>query len=93
MVAEVIGRLRDIRRVGSAALDLCSMACGRVDVYAELGLAPWDMAAGTLIAREAGAVVADLHGGPPSDRAVVGAPPALFGPLRDLLVEAGADEA
>ena len=63
VLAGVIGHVRDIRRVGSAALDLCSVACGRVDAYYELGLAPWDLAAGALIAREAGAVVQNLHGG------------------------------
>src|SRR4029079_3492188 len=71
LLAGISGHVADIRRVGSAALDLCSVACGRVDAYVELGLAPWDMAAGTLIAREAGAVVQTLHGRAPSGRAVV----------------------
>jgi myo-inositol-1(or 4)-monophosphatase len=93
VVAGVLGHVRDIRRVGSAALDLCSVACGRVDVYAELGLAPWDMAAGTLIAREAGAVVQNLHGGAPSGLSVVAAPPALLAPLVEALLAAGADRA
>jgi myo-inositol-1(or 4)-monophosphatase len=52
-----IASVRDIRRGGSAALDLCSVAAGRVDVYAERGLNPWDHAAGALIAAEAGATV------------------------------------
>ena len=47
--------VRDIRRGGAAAVDLCSVACGRVDAYWERGLGPWDLAAGSLIAREAGA--------------------------------------
>jgi myo-inositol-1(or 4)-monophosphatase len=93
VVARLIGQVRDIRRVGSAALDLCSVGCGRVDAYAELGLAPWDMAAGTLIAREAGALVENLHGGPPSSLAVVAAPPGLMPVLRDILHAAGADRA
>ncbi|MGZ4759027.1 MAG: inositol monophosphatase family protein [Acidimicrobiales bacterium] len=93
VIAGLISRVRDIRRVGSAALDLCSVACGRVDAYAELGLAPWDMAAGTLIAREAGALVQNLHGGPPSSLSVVAAPPALMTPLVDGLLAAGADRA
>jgi myo-inositol-1(or 4)-monophosphatase len=47
-------RVRDIRRSGSAAIDLCSAACGRVDAYYEFGLNDWDRAAGILIVREAG---------------------------------------
>ena len=50
-------RIRDIRRVGSAALDLCAVAAGRVDGYYEHGLGPWDHAAGGLIAARSGAVV------------------------------------
>lgn len=53
----------DFRRTGSAALDLCYLASGRVDGYFELGLKPWDMAAGELIAREAGAILTDFAGG------------------------------
>ncbi len=51
-----------IRRPGSAALDLCDVAAGRYEGFWELHLAPWDLAAGTLIVREAGGVVTDLHG-------------------------------
>ncbi|GAA5647243.1 MULTISPECIES: inositol-1-monophosphatase [Vibrio] len=53
----------DFRRTGSAALDLCYVAANRVDGYFELGLKPWDMAAGELIAREAGAIITDFAGG------------------------------
>jgi myo-inositol-1(or 4)-monophosphatase len=53
----LIGQVRDIRRIGSAALDLCSVAAGRLNLYYERGLNPWDHAAGALIAREAGARV------------------------------------
>ncbi|NLS14272.1 inositol-1-monophosphatase [Vibrio sp. SM6] len=53
----------DFRRTGSAALDLCYVAAGRVDGFFELGLKPWDTAAGELIAREAGAIVTDFAGG------------------------------
>ncbi len=52
----------DFRRTGSAALDLSYVACGRVDGFFEIGLKPWDMAAGELIAREAGALVTDFTG-------------------------------
>ena len=57
LVAELLPHVRDIRRVGSAALDLCMVAAGRVDAHFEHGLNPWDWAAGALIAREAGARV------------------------------------
>ena len=85
VLTRVLPRLRDIRRMGGAAVDLCSVACGRVDVYFERGLQPWDIAAGSIIATEAGAWVGDLTGGPPSDRYCVAAPPDLFDVLVALL--------
>ncbi|MFP5253332.1 MAG: inositol monophosphatase family protein [Actinomycetes bacterium] len=57
-VASLLPHVRDIRRLGSAALDLCGLAAGRLDAYVEEGLAEWDLAAGGLIAQEAGARVA-----------------------------------
>ncbi|WP_314033554.1 inositol monophosphatase family protein [Dietzia sp. CH92] len=57
VVAALLPRVRDIRRCGSAALDLCMLATGRLDAYYERGLRPWDHAAGALVAAEAGAVV------------------------------------
>jgi myo-inositol-1(or 4)-monophosphatase len=57
-------QVQGIRRLGSAALDLCFVACGRVDGFWEVRLEPWDLAAGTLIAREAGAQVTKLDGEP-----------------------------
>lgn len=57
-------RSQGVRRLGSAALDLCYIACGRLDGYWELTLHPWDVAAGGLIAEQAGAVVTNLQGGP-----------------------------
>ncbi|PMJ93103.1 inositol-1-monophosphatase [Vibrio sp. 10N.261.55.A7] len=53
----------DFRRTGSAALDLCYLSAGRVDGFFELGLKPWDLAAGELIARESGAILTDFSGG------------------------------
>jgi myo-inositol-1(or 4)-monophosphatase len=55
-----------IRRAGSAALDLSNVACGRFDAFWELVLAPWDVAAGILMVQEAGGIVTDLDGNPPS---------------------------
>lgn len=91
VLARVIAQVRDVRRMGAAAVDLCSVACGRLDGYYERGLGPWDLAAGWLIATEAGAVVSDLAGGPPSGDYVVAAPPALHEPLLELLNTAGAE--
>ncbi len=66
-LVRLITQVRDIRRLGSAAVDLCMVACGRLDVYYELYLNSWDAAAGELIARESGAVTTDFTGasGPP----------------------------
>ena len=90
VVAAVIGSIRDIRRSGSAAVDWCSLACGRVDALVESGQQVWDYAAGALIAAEAGAIVGDLRGGPPSPEMAYGAAPAIFEPLADLLRSANA---
>ncbi|WP_227981038.1 inositol monophosphatase family protein [Nocardia spumae] len=57
LVARLLPQVRDIRRIGSAALDLCMVAAGRVDAHYEHGLNPWDWAAGALVAAEAGAVL------------------------------------
>jgi myo-inositol-1(or 4)-monophosphatase len=61
--ADFARRCRGLRRLGSAALDLCYLAAGRYDGFWELHLAPWDVAAGALVAIESGAVVSDRHGG------------------------------
>jgi myo-inositol-1(or 4)-monophosphatase len=90
VLTEVLPRVRDIRRMGAAAVDLCSVACGRLDAYYERGLQPWDHAAGALIATEAGAVVTDLDGGAPSWDFCLAAPPTLVGPLTAILRDAGA---
>lgn len=71
VVVDVIPRVRDIRRAGSAALDLCSVAAGRLDGYYESGLNPWDLAAGWLIVTEAGGVVHGPAAGVPGSELVV----------------------
>ena len=73
----MLPRVRDIRRFGSAALDLCRVAEGSLDVYYERGLNPWDMAAGWLVATEAGAEVTDLAGGVPRATMTLAGPPRL----------------
>lgn len=80
VVAELLPRVRDIRRAGSAALDLCAVAAGRVDGYYEDTPSRWDWAAGALIAAEAGAVVRPLYA-PDGNAGVLAAGPALFEPL------------
>jgi fructose-1,6-bisphosphatase/inositol monophosphatase family enzyme len=87
VVASVLPRVRDIRRAGAAAVDLCSLAAGRLDAFYERGLHEWDFAAGGLIAREAGALVGGLHGGPPSESMILAAGPGLFAELHDLLAK------
>ena len=90
MAAAVLPAVRDLRRFGAAALDLCWVGAGRLDGYFEQGLAPWDLAAGALVAAEAGAVVGDLDGGPPSGALTVAAAPGIAEPLRALLRTSGA---
>jgi myo-inositol-1(or 4)-monophosphatase len=78
VVAAVLPHVRDIRRGGSAAVDLCSVAAGRLDAFFERGLNYWDYAAGGLIAREAGALVGGLSGRPESTSMTVAAGPDLY---------------
>ena len=91
VLPSLLPAVRDIRREGAGALDLCSVAAGRVDAYYEQGLSPWDLCAGGLIAREAGARVEGLHGKPAGHDLVVAAPTAVFDALHDLLAAADAD--
>ena len=77
VVANLIGAVRDIRRLGSAAVDLCYVAAARLDVYYEEHLNSWDAAAGELIAREAGAVTSDYAGSHPRFGQLVAATPAI----------------
>lgn len=90
LLASIVGQVRDIRRGGAAALDLCSVAAGRLDAFFSACLQPWDHAAGALIAREAGAEVGGLAGGMENESLTLAATPALFNALRGLLEENGA---
>jgi myo-inositol-1(or 4)-monophosphatase len=87
-MAVFIPQVRDIRRIGSAALDLCALAEGQYDAYLEEGLKPWDLAAGGLIASEAGLVVSGLDG-PPDERMVMAAHPAMATEYFDLVRACG----
>ena len=86
----VLPSVRDVRRAGAASIDLCWVACGRLDGFYEAGLSPWDVAAGDLIAREAGAETSDFAGGPLRAGSVVAASPAIAPALRQLLADATA---
>lgn len=85
--AAVARRTAGIRRAGAAALDLCDVACGRFDAFWELSLAPWDVAAGMLIIREAGGIVTDLAGrdAPVDHGPIVAGSPAMHGWLLEEL--------
>lgn len=92
VVARLLPRIADIRRLGAASLDLCAVAAGRLDAYFEAGLQPWDHAAGGLIAAEAGCVVTGLRGRAPSERMVAVAAPGLAPDFFAILAELGADQ-
>jgi myo-inositol-1(or 4)-monophosphatase len=89
VLARLLPGVRDVRRIGSCALDLCMVAAGRLDAYYELGVNVWDWAAGALIAEEAGAVMLL----PPVDAGaslIVAAAPGIAAQFDDALRRAGA---
>jgi myo-inositol-1(or 4)-monophosphatase len=88
VVGALLPRVRDIRRMGAAALDLCAVAAGRVDGYFEERLKPWDWAAGALIAREAGARTGTVGGGPLESSIALAANPVLYEALESMLTAA-----
>jgi myo-inositol-1(or 4)-monophosphatase len=84
----VIGKVRDLRRIGAASLDLCAVATGQIDAYYEFGLSQWDWAAGALIAKEAGASVSGLDLEQREGRSsLVAGHPRIAAQLVDLLSE------
>jgi myo-inositol-1(or 4)-monophosphatase len=83
VAAALLPAVRDIRRAGSAALDLSWLAAGRLDAYYERGLSPWDWAAGSLLVREAGGAVEELPGEP---HGLLAGPAPLVAALRPLVV-------
>ncbi|MDX6644856.1 MAG: monophosphatase [Miltoncostaeaceae bacterium] len=88
-LTRVLPAVRDVRRNGSAALDLAWVACGRLDGFFETALAPWDSAAGAIVVTEAGGAVAEL---PPSDgdpTGIVAGRPGLLEPLMALIADPG----
>lgn len=85
VTASLLGSIRDIRRSGSAVVDFVGLASGRLDGYFESGLHEWDIAAGALIAQEAGAIVRSLTGDDPNTGVMVGASPGIAQQLLDTL--------
>jgi myo-inositol-1(or 4)-monophosphatase len=85
VVARLLPRVRDIRRFGSAALDLAWTAAGRHDAYYERGLNHWDVAAGELLCRRAGLVVRGLPPAPPASAGILVAPAGLVDALEPLV--------
>jgi len=90
VVAGILPEVRDVRRIGSAALDLCMVASGRLDAYYEHGLSVWDWAAAALIAAEAGAVVVLPGEGGPGASLLIAAAPGVAAPLTAALDRLGA---
>lgn len=91
VMSDVLPKIRDIRRKGSAALDLCMAASGMVNGYFERGTHAWDVSAGALVARECGCVVSGLFGKPEGEPMTVCAPPQLHRQIVALLEELQAD--
>lgn len=90
-LATLLGEVRDIRRMGAASLDLCAVACGRLDGYFERGLQPWDHAAGALIAAESGARVTGWNGAPASAEFTIAADAPLAAFLEKSLLKTAPD--
>jgi myo-inositol-1(or 4)-monophosphatase len=86
IVARLLPSVRDIRRQGTASLDICYVAAGRLNAYYERTLSPWDHAAGAIIAREAGAVVKGMGDAQPSRDFILAAHPAMAALLEPELV-------
>jgi myo-inositol-1(or 4)-monophosphatase len=84
-VARMVSEIRDIRRFGAAAIDLCFVACGRYDAYFEEHLHSWDLVAGQIVAEEAGAVVTDYAGRQVTPQQVLAAQPGIRHDLISLI--------
>lgn len=86
ILSVLIPHFRDIRRIGSAAYDLCMVACGRIEAYYEIGIQPWDWAGGALVATEAGAITLGAHADQPAGTPLfIAGPPELATQLQTLL--------
>lgn len=92
VLLELLPSVRDIRRAGAAAVDLCWVAAGRLDAYYEAGVQRWDVAAGLLVASESGAWVGALPGKEGAIPTVIATREGLQDSLLELLADAGSDE-
>ena len=91
-VGRIVGRVRDIRRLGAASVDMCFVACGRLDAYAESGLHSWDVMAAQVIATEAGCSVTDFAGRAPVSTEAVVAAPTIHRQVLELFADAAGEE-
>lgn len=93
VLAELLPQVRDVRRMGSAAIDICLVAGGELDAYYERGVHVWDVAAAAVVLTEAGGVLTGIDGRPASEHLTVAAAPELAGALARLLesLDAGSD--
>jgi len=92
VLAKILPNVRDIRRLGSCALDLCLVASAELDAYYERGVKPWDHSAGSLIVQEAGGLDTDLHGNRPSEGMIVAANKSINPELVAILKAQAADQ-
>lgn len=92
LFAQVIPVVRDVRRMGTASLDLAMIACGRANLYFERTLSPWDHAAGDLIVSEAGGVVRGFGESRPDREAIFAGHPEMVNRLQELVSSLGGDE-
>lgn len=86
VLAELLPRIRDVRRIGAASLDIVAVALGRISGYYERDLKPWDLSAASVIAREVGLTVTGKHGAAAGNELTIVAPPGLARVLHDEIV-------
>ncbi len=91
ILSQLIGQLRDIRRMGTASLDLAAVAAGRVDLYFERTLSPWDHAAGELLVTEAGGSISGIGGLPVGREGILAGHPDLVAEFVEKLSNIGGD--
>ncbi len=91
ILSQLIGKVRDIRRMGTASLDFAAVAAGRVDVYFERTLSPWDHAAGELLVTEAGGIITGIRDLPQGREGIFAGHPTLVTQLKARISEVGGD--
>ena len=91
ILSQLIGEVRDIRRMGTASLDFAAVAAGRVDVYFERTLSPWDHAAGELLVTEAGGIISGIRDLPQGREGIFAGHPTLVTQLKARISEVGGD--